>query len=280
MTRKLSTPEHWTGDNQSFENRIKEVAEDLKKMIASRSGPVFDALGTWFAKVILDNQRGQCRVERTPWDSSSYGCSSGESFDLSEHETVGEFLDNEYTGSTIATYCSGSGFSAETFGDSIQYVFRSVYDEMFKSKYPDLFDQDDFIPDEVRDSLERLDAEDCLFEDTFRKMPLIECFTKYLGQAMILRAEEAEQRRQCIAEKERIDRAIREIAGNIPNEIESFAGNIKYEKSNWNILLKYLHDISAVYGKNAVSAALALSRISASNSVEIELKKRFPRPKV
>jgi hypothetical protein len=62
------------------------------------------------------------------YDVSTYPRRSSRPIDYSQFDTVQDFFDM-YTGNTIATFCSGSGFAAETFEDIFQEFVRDyIYD--------------------------------------------------------------------------------------------------------------------------------------------------------
>ena len=263
-------------NTEEFEKRLDAVADALLGMVKRNDGPVFKAMGVWLAEVILEDERGGAVVERTPWDHSSRGVRSSESFDLSLYETVGEFLDQEHTGQTIATYCSGAGLAAETFGDAFtQNCLWPAYGDGIRELAADLIDDDGSVPDEVLDGLVMRDVGDCHFEQAFKELPLLETFTKHLQAAIASRAEEAKRQRMAAAEKKKQQDELRTFAGDLVPEIQGTIAGVRYEKSNWGQLLAYLNSLVEIHGKKRVAAAMAFVSVKASNSVSAELKIRF-----
>lgn len=269
-------PEHWTGDLAAFEQRLQEVAQAIRTMAADKQGHPFDRMGTWLAHAILENEHCEARVDKTPWDCSSYGHRTGQPIDISQYETVDDFLENEYTGNTTATFCSGSGFAAESYGSAITYVLWESYSELLRKLCPDLIDPDGSVPDEVLDGLVMEDASDCLLDQAFREQPLLECFTKHMSTAILERAETERQQREQreIADCKRQE--LESLAGQIPSLIEEFAAKRKFEKANWHLLLEYLDRLIEVEGATEVAAAIRCAQLQLSASVSSELRARYP----
>lgn len=256
-------------DFDSIATRLVDLAEDPDNAI-------YRAAGTWLATCLLSNQRAEILVERTPWDISSYGQPTSEGFDLSQYESVGDFLDNESTGNTVATYLSGSGFAAELYAELLSDEVVSAYRDYLWNTYPELRDVEweGALLDSAIDELEDRGVGGLLFEERFREMPLLECLTKHLSAAL----EQRELRR--IAEARRLRRRsdLMTLAGEAVEAIENGGGHVKWTKSNWDGLLALLQAAVERYGQERVGAALAFCTLNMSHSVAAEIKKRFRVP--
>ncbi len=256
-------------DIDTIASRLKELAEDEDNVI-------YQAVGRWLATCLLNDQRAEIVVEHTPWDISSYGQRTSEGFDLSQYETVGDFVDNEATGNTVATHLSGSGFAAELYAERLSDEVVSAYRDYLWKSYPELRDVEweGALLDSANDELEDRGVGGLLFEERFREMALLECLTKHLSAAL----EQRELRR--IAEARRLGRRsdLKALAGEAVAAIENGGGHVIWTKSNWDGLLALLQDAVERYGQERVGAALAFSRLAMSHSVSAEIKKRFRVP--
>jgi hypothetical protein len=89
---------------------------------------------------------------------------------ISDLQTIDCFLENEYTGNCIATYCSGHGFDYETYGkallDEIEHIVYLHICNVIRRYLDEAFNMT--IPDEDFEDL-RIDC-DCFSE--------VDCFTK------------------------------------------------------------------------------------------------------
>lgn len=121
----------------------------------------------------------------SPGDWSTHGTPSGESFDLTQYQTVGDFLEQEFTGNTRATYCSGSGLTAETYGDVFDYDSGDMYNDFIQKVTPALSSPDElYTDDRVGDALAMEDVANYDLESSFKQLPLQETFFRHLGEAL------------------------------------------------------------------------------------------------
>lgn len=276
-TKPYSRPDFWLGDDASFTAAIKQAAIEIKSLLTSPDNLVFAAWGNWLAHVILENRRGEVIEERSPWDYSTRGRPSGESFDLTQYETIGDFLDNEFTGNTRATFCSGSGLAAETYASVFTQESWKMYNCCVSEIAPDLVNNEDgSIEEEVIDALIMEDVADYELEKSFLQLPLHETFFRHMGKALEERNQERLQDAIDVAAAAVKKEAIRQLAGSeLPRVIQEFAGIAKWEMANHKDLWKFLDTLVQKYGAEKVAAALAFVRINTSTKVAYELNMRY-----
>lgn len=273
-------PSFWAGDNESFTVYVKQAALDIKHLMATPNNIVFAAWGRWLARVILENHRGEAIEEHTPWDHSTRGQRSDESFDLTPYETVGDFLDNEFTGGTCATYCSGSGLEAETYADRFSADSYESYNDCIRQTAPALCKPEDgYFDDEVGDALAMEGVNLYEMESSFRNLPLQETFFRSMGQALAERNQERLQNETAAAAAVIKQEHLRQLAGTeLPSTIEAFSGSTKWEGKNSKSLWNFLDALVEQHGAEKIAAALMFVRISTSNKVASDLKVRYTVP--
>ena len=273
-------PDFWHGDNDSFTVYLKQAALDIKHLMATPNNIVFAAWGRWLARVILENHRGEAIEEHTPWDYSTRGRLSNESFDLTQYETVGDFLDNEFTGNTCATYCSGAGLAAETYADVFDEEFLVMYNDCVRQVAPGLCSpENSFYDDEVGDALAMEGVDHYEMKESFRKCSLQETFFRSMGQALAERNQERLQNETAAAAAVIKQEHLRQLAGTeLPSTIEAFSGSTKWEGKNSKSLWNFLDALVEQHGAEKIAAALMFVRISTSNKVASDLKVRYTVP--
>ena len=279
--KSYTKPDFWNGDDDSFTAYVKQAALDFKHLMATPNNIIFLAGGRWLSRVILENHRGEAIEEWSPWDHSTRGQLSNESFDLTQYETVGDFLDNEFTGNTIATYCSGSGLAAETYAEAFQTESWQMYNDCVRHVAPALCrPEDGGIDDEVNDALAMEGVADYEMEESFRKLPLQETFFRSMGQALDERNQERLKNEAAAAAAVIKQENLRQLAGTqLPRTIEAFSGSTKWEWNNRQGLWGFLDALVEQYGADKIAAALMFSRISTSNKIASELKVRYAVPR-
>lgn len=273
-------PSFWAGDNESFTVYVKQAAVDIKHLMEAPNNILFDAWGTWLARVILENHRGEAIEEWSPWDHSTRGQRSDDSFDLTPYETVGDFLDNEFTGGTCATYCSGSGLEAETYADRFSADSCESYNDCIRQTAPALCrPEDGYFDDEVGDALAMEGVNLYEMESSFRNLPLQETFFRNMGQALNERNQERLQNETAAAAAVIKQKHLRQLAGTeLPSTIEAFSGSTKWEGKNSKSLWTFLDALVEQHGAEKIAAALMFVRISTSNKVASDLKVRYTVP--
>lgn len=280
-TKSYDKPHFWHGDDDSFTVYVKQAALDIKDLMATPNNIVFAAWGSWLARVILANHRGEAIEECSPWDYSTRGRLSNESFDLTLYETVGDFLDNEFTGNTCATYCSGSGLAAETYADVFNDELLVMYNDCVQQVAPKLCSPENgFFDDEVGDALAMEGVAHYEMADSFRKLPLQETFFRSMGQALAERNQGRLQNEAAAAAAVIKQETLRQLAGTeLPRTIKAFAGSTKWEGKNHKNLWDFLDALVKQYGSEKIAAALMFVGIRTSNKIASELKVRYAVPK-
>lgn len=257
---------------------IDRIASELRALAEQPDNSIYRALGTWLAHCLIDGEHSAIRVDLSPWDVSSYGAPTGEPFDLSQYLKVGEFLDGEATGSTIATYVSGSGFAAEMYSERFDQLALEAFSKLVFQDYPELRDLDDpgvpRLDDDAYEQLLDAGVDESLFAERFRSWPLMDTYTKYLQYALQERAEEQRKAEELHQQRERL----RSFAGDAIAEINQAAGGTRWEKANWDTLRRILSTVCTKYGKDRVGAALLFCNLNTSVSVQRALAEKYPAP--
>lgn len=269
-----------TSEQERATALVAKYAEHLKADLANPAGPALRYMGTWLADVLLDNQHAEVFTQDLGYDFSSYGHRTNKPFDLTQYENVGDFLACEATGNTVATYCSGSGFAAETYDNPAEEHAREAFIALVREKFPELLDPDGWINDYVLDELYGAECSELHLMEHFKQINLMECFLSHLSAAIALRHQRAKEESQRAARKKKYENWLQSLAGDLPLKINAFAGQTKFEKHNWKVLLAALTEMATNFGKARVGAALRFAKIHMSNSVAAALKTRFPEPKM
>jgi hypothetical protein len=233
-------PEHWLGTPEEYQARIRAVAAKLCTMAATGEGRIYQNLGIWLTRVVLEERHAEEYVIESPGDTSCYARRTNEHFCLDRYETVEEFLKAECTGNTIATYSSGNGITTETYKEKFDENCLTAFYATVREDYPDLVESDRTIADEVLDSLLMEGASEQLFCEPFLERPLRDTISAYRQMALqeiaMDKCEEAFREE----ENERVKQVLLQLAGNVTARIEAFGGRTKFEKSNYKELIWYL----------------------------------------
>lgn len=214
--------------------------------------------------VILENKRGIVQEERTPYDCSTRGKPSSDPFDLSLYQTVGDFLENEYTGDTRPTFLSGHGFAAERYSD----VF---FDKMFDAGrilLQQLIDQHLLQDIEMEDAQE-LFAEEGEIEmmELFRSLPLQETFFRHLQPALAQRHQrglEQLARQRATQEKEKHRHELANSA--LIFKINAYSTS-KIEMPEAKRFFHFLNELEKTYGDDVLRASLSFATLEMSIKV-------------
>lgn len=260
----------------NFQHRLATVIQRLRTAIQDPDNEITRALGIWVTRVILENTRTGVIREETPWDCSTFAVRTADPFDLSEYKTIEDFLENEATGNTVATYCSGMGMLAEMYSTQFNEVALDLHTRMLRAM-PEALDPmwpagiDDAIYDQV--CVSNLGEHD--FSRPIRAMAIEDCCEKYLSLAIEDRAAEELAAAQAAADRALAQANARAIAEPVIQHLGETLSGTKWEKANWGQLLGVLKATAAVFGQNAVASAIPFLRLSTSNSVAVELRERF-----
>ena len=250
-----------------------ELARKIESQLIDPTGQPLALMCKWLAGVLTNEDRYTVQWIDSGWDCSARCCATGEPFDLKHYLLVGDFLENEPTGNTVATYCSGHGLGAEYYESRAEEVAREILYALVTTDYPEVLDEDACLPDELLDHL----CEFALIQ-AFSKLELADCYLRFKDvceeEARIreeeLRLREVQARNKSVW--------LQQLAGSIPNEIVAFCGRVKYERCNCSMLIDFLDRLVSEYGATKVCAALTQCRINTSNTVAVDLKARYPEP--
>ena len=160
------------------------IAEQLHRLATDTGNPITSAIGMRVARIMLEEKHSRIEWDESPWDVSSRAVRTANPFDLAQYETVEQFLEAEATGNTVATYCPGHGFAAETYSaEFVQHAGDLLY-RYIVDNFPDARDQDeqDRMDDEIYEFLadELLEYE---FMQPVQNMPIQACLEKYSAAA-------------------------------------------------------------------------------------------------
>lgn len=110
-------------DHSQSKPAIEHIASLAESILNEES--VIEQLAQDVMDIAVDNESAERVLERTEFDMSSYGRSTGHGYDLSEFDTLGDFLDQPAEGRE-ATFTSGHGFAAPSVGDSIEELAQHM----------------------------------------------------------------------------------------------------------------------------------------------------------
>jgi hypothetical protein len=65
-------PEHWLGTPEEYEARVKAAAAKLRTMAETAEGLIYQNLGTWLSRVVLEERHAGEVVIESPGDTSFY----------------------------------------------------------------------------------------------------------------------------------------------------------------------------------------------------------------
>lgn len=100
--------------NNDFDDYIQLVAEKFAYIILKNK------------KIVIDHSLDP------PWDHSGRTREINESYNLKDYNTFGEFIDNEYNGTSVATYYSGRGLSHNTYFEDFERLSNEwIFDQCY-----------------------------------------------------------------------------------------------------------------------------------------------------
>ncbi|MCK4258728.1 MAG: GNAT family N-acetyltransferase [Halanaerobiales bacterium] len=110
---------HWLYRRNKLEAMLEErIKEKCKKNMEN----YIQMISEWFAHIIITETKGT--IDHSwdpPWDHSGRLVSTDEKYNLDEYPTFFDFLDNDYSGNTKASYLSGCGLFHETYIEELDY---------------------------------------------------------------------------------------------------------------------------------------------------------------
>jgi hypothetical protein len=129
--RKAKTTEQKLDDSQKWVIEHSDVISDVViSRIERRSFPPSRGFLKKVLGPLIERARKagrfDVRVEKSPWDTSSYPEPTGEACAFHSYDMVADFLD-EPNGNTIPTYMSGSGMAVETYRKLLEEAVSSEF---------------------------------------------------------------------------------------------------------------------------------------------------------
>lgn len=162
----------------------EKMAEKFRRLASDTNNPISHAPGMWVVSVMQEKTHARVEWDETPWDVSSRAVRTDEPFELAKYETVEQFLEGEATGNTVATYCSGHGFAAETYSEEFRSQASDILYKYIVDNFPEARDQDD--PERVDDEVSEFLADELLdyeFMQPVQNMSIQACIEKYSDAA-------------------------------------------------------------------------------------------------
>ena len=154
-------------------NLEKVLEEELKIKYKENINNYIQLVSNWFAYSILNNKKYVLDNSLDPiWDHSGRLVSTHESFVLNDYENFGEFLENEYTGDSIASFTSGCGLYYTTYDEPLDYLtlewlntlVKPIINDLIKNKNKYLLE---WIVGEKRDIISGLEDIDSIIEEIY-----------------------------------------------------------------------------------------------------------------
>lgn len=231
-------------------------------------------LSQWLVGVLLDNKRYKAVVEDVGYDRSTWAVSSRDGYQMADYDTVGEILDNEFTGQTVATYCSGSGLAAQTLREAANEIASEALSEWLGERLPGLYDRDDkivleknfdFDSDAVFDALTEIGTE-YGFVEVFASRPLIDVWNKHLSAVLGLRAKDREKAQIEALERQRVETLVEAAGRPLLTQLNVRWQGMRFENATATEFWSVLNGLRKSGMKLEVAAALRLSGQSFSLS--------------
>lgn len=262
--QKMSTEMQSESGASEMSNRQIEQQRIMSTKAAEADNVGLRHLCIELADVILENKRGTVQEESTLYDRSTRGKRSSEPFDLSLYQTVGDFLDNEYTGETIPTFISGHGFAGETYED---VFFEKMFDAS-RILLQQLIDQHLLQNIEMEDAQELFAEEgEINMMELFRSLPLQETFFRHLQPALAQRHQrglEQLARQRATEEKEKHRHQLANHA--LIFKINAYSTS-KIDASQAKRFFHFLNELEKTYGNDVLRASLSFATLEMSIKV-------------
>ncbi|MGM0380132.1 MAG: hypothetical protein ACQEQE_10335 [Bacillota bacterium] len=114
---------------------IEEILKNkIKYECNNNYGDYIERVATKFAYIIIKNKKVVIDHSLDPkWDHSGRTREINESYNLQDYETFGDFLENEYNGTSIASYTSGMGLYHETYSEDFEKLsYEWIFDQLYE----------------------------------------------------------------------------------------------------------------------------------------------------
>lgn len=283
----------------------KEIIEYVKQKIANKENEILNEVSKSVAYWVLTGCKYEIDyTENLPYDYSGEINRVSKQLDKKDYETLGDFLE-EYTGNKRATYCSGCGWSYDTYKDEIEYIIMELMYPIIKECFEDIKESS---PESINKLTELCIGEDdeceiyeefkeCIFYDNIEIQYFIEKWEKLNFNDIFERGEflakrQIEEEKKDLEYRRSKDKEYKTIAENLFKKYVSLCGskiefiansNSKYTGHEFgkreNVLI-YLDKITYNGIKNILSlnftkkelAILSRYKLITTNSVQYILE--------
>lgn len=248
----------------------KEKVEEIKTKLFDLNGHCLTQLGIKLVDIILDNNKYELEVRDEGYDISTYPHKSDDGYDLSEYFTVEEFIQNQYTGNTKATYMSGHGIAAERYESQFQDEAYDLWMDFICDQFPEinLKDEDGYFDDDVYEELGENKIDQYALLYYFGSLDLDKCYDFYLSKTLEFRNEREIKYQIEINKRREHTKKLHSIAIDVLPFLQNFNNNKKIDAPNSKELFKFIKNLSIKYGKDKVGAALYFHEFNCSSSVQ------------
>lgn len=261
---------------------LKIVVTEVLALQQSPESIIYQQLGAWLVGALLANERYDAEVVDVGYDCSSHAVRLAEGYRLDDYATVADFLDNAYTGNTLATYCSGSGLAAESYREAAWSFAHDALYAWLNERLPGLYDEGldaglGFDTDDLCEALCGI-GDEIAFVEAFSKRPLSAVWDAFLPTALEAR-HQARIRLQLKVEQQRQHQErLATEGGPLLQQLNTRWAGCRFEKANVEELWTFLDGLERSGLGNQVAAALRLQSRSfqMSNKVTAETLARYP----
>ena len=153
-------------------DHFKLVALRIRIELMLPTGPLQAACIRWIRQQCTENKAARIDQVDSGWDVSMHGVTLDAPINMSAFEIIADFLDYP-TGNTLPTYCSGSGFYAETYRECMT-DFVAAYMQMWLETHllwPYVCDEQSTMLDAFDDYLVLHDLSACAYVERLALMP-------------------------------------------------------------------------------------------------------------
>lgn len=251
---------------------VNQVIASLGRELEKPDDFFSKQLSIWLADQVLHGVHYKQVIVDVGYDVSAAAETSGESFDVDQYETVGDFL-GELNGNTVATFCSGSGRWTETLEVDFLDEARELLSQWASSFNLSLNEWDEFY-EEICD----LEMDEQSLLDRLASKNLKSIVEQYRGQAENREVARQVETQRLWNEKQAVDQIAADAAASF---FQANTNRDKFVMSQKSELLGLLNALQASLGeggKRAVSALVHSNHLPLSNSLRTFLHGIYPLP--
>ena len=164
--------------------KFEHLIPQIKSKMLDEEGYCITSFAIWLINIIIDNNKYIEVIEDYGYDISTRPKIAEESYNFAQYETIEDFLQNEFTGNTKATYISGHGLAAETLYEESQNQIRDIWFYFINNEFPELeLIKNQEVDDYVYEELWKYNLIDISILDYICKLKLKPLYNKYLLKA-------------------------------------------------------------------------------------------------